>query len=355
MEQRITIIADGRVWFSAYVFGKGRDGRYEKSRAQHFRLTRERTDEIFSAFTDFFREEYHEVFADCNGEWKMNLTNTGGRVYKYRGPLCSHFEVDGVDLSDLLRDSLDMPELYAFDGNGKPDVVKRIEVFYHRITKFKPSIPISETAEYVVLDHTESLIIDSDSETIEQIQNFGSGCSVKRTYKVQDGVVDLLENLDASSLFSHIEGNPNDVWDNPLESRDYTVKVLTRQGKVKSFQGSYDKKGLPDDWAEFMDTVFEFIAFYGFGEILDPSVYEKVLRTNHDILYCSVTFEDGCKDCYYISDDDSIEVGDLVTVPVGNGNHEAVVKVVKKEYFPADAVPFPLEKTRHIIRKYSGT
>ena len=52
-----------------------------------------------------------------------------------------------------------------------------------------------------------------------------------------------------------------------------------------------------------------------------------------------------------IVDDDSIEVGDYVIVPAGKDNHEAVVEVVKKEYFAADEVPLPMEKTKHIIRK----
>ena len=54
---------------------------------------------------------------------------------------------------------------------------------------------------------------------------------------------------------------------------------------------------------------------------------------------------------YYISDDDSIQVGDFVIVPAGKDNHEAVVEVVKKEYFTEEDVPLPMDKTKHIIRK----
>lgn len=57
------------------------------------------------------------------------------------------------------------------------------------------------------------------------------------------------------------------------------------------------------------------------------------------------------KSYYYISDDDSIQVGDFVIVPAGKDNHEAVVEVVKKEYFAEENVPLPMEKTKHIIRK----
>ena len=63
-----------------------------------------------------------------------------------------------------------MPDLYAFDGNTKPDLVKRIEIKYHRITKIKPKVPISETIEYAVWDYTESMVIDGDSDTIEHIR-----------------------------------------------------------------------------------------------------------------------------------------------------------------------------------------
>ena len=80
-------------------------------------------------------------------------------------------------------------------------------------------------------------------------------------------------------------------------------------------------------------------------------MYGKVRRCDNDIIYCSVEVEDGCKSYYYISDDDSIQVGDFVIVPAGKDNHEAVVEVVKKEYSAEENVPLPMEKTKHIIRK----
>ncbi|WP_373125163.1 hypothetical protein [Blautia producta] len=84
---------------------------------------------------------------------------------------------------------------------------------------------------------------------------------------------------------------------------------------------------------------------------MDPSVYGRIRRCRSDIIFCSVTFEEGYKRYYYIADDDSIEVGDFVIVPAGKDNHEAVVEVVKKEYFSENEVPLPLDRTKHIIRK----
>ncbi len=52
----------------------------------------------------------------------------------------------------------------------------------------------------------------------------------------------LLEGLDVNTLFGHIEGNPEDVFVDPLESKDYSIQVLTQKGEKKILQGTYDKK-----------------------------------------------------------------------------------------------------------------
>lgn len=71
VEQHITINSEGRVWFSAYIFGQNRDGRYEESRTQNLKLDTADTDKIFSAFTTYFSEGYDEVFPPilATGTW----------------------------------------------------------------------------------------------------------------------------------------------------------------------------------------------------------------------------------------------------------------------------------------------
>ena len=186
---------------------------------------------------------------------------------------------------------------------------------------------------------------------VEHIQNIGPGCKVSRKYEIEGGIESLLENFNAEDLFSHIEGNSDDVIDTPNETKDYKITIDYKKTPQKVIAGSFDKNGLPDDFEEFADAVFDFIRFYGWGEILDPSVYGKVKRRTTDYIYCSVVFEEGQKSYYYLTDDDSIEIGDFVLVPAGKDNHEAVVQVVDIEYFSAGDVPLPAEKTKHIIRK----
>ena len=326
VEQHITINAEGRVWFSAYNFGEG-FGRYKKARSQIYKIDKAVADKVLNSVASYFSGEYDELFATDIGVWLMNITNVDGKVYKFRGSLCADFEVDGIDLSDLIRDALGMNDLYVFDGNNKPDRVERIAVDYHRITKIKPKQSLSETTEYVTWDYTEKLILDRESETLEHIQNIGSGCTVSRKMYVEGGV------------------------ENPLGTQEYAITIDFKKGPRRVIQGTYDKKALPEAWGDFADAVWSFIRFYGFGEILDPSVYGKVKHRKQDYIYCSVEFDAGYKSYYYIADDDSIEVGDYVVVPVGKDNHQSVAEVVKVEFFAEEDVPLPIEKTKHIIRK----
>ena len=307
---------------------------------------------MLNALTDYFGNEYFETFSTDVGDWVMEMTNTEGTTYKFRGSLCADFDYHGTDLSELVRDTLGMDDLYVFDGNNKPDVINRITLDYHRLTKIKPKEkPDGATFERLMWDYTEHLIIDRQTETIEHIQNIGTGCKVSHKYEVEDGIKSLLNDFDAEDLFSYIEGNPDDVVEDPNETRDYKITIDYKKKPQRVIEGSFDKKGLPDDFEYFLRKVYDFISFYGIGEILDSSVYGKVKRRKSEYIFCSVGFESGYKNYYYLTDDDSIESGDFVIVPAGKDNHEAIVRVVEIEYFSEENVPFPVKKTKKIIRK----
>lgn len=351
VEQHVTINANGCVWFSAYNYGT-EPGRYIRARAKAFKLPQDKCERIFRAFTAYFGNDYNEVFATDIGDWEMVLTNTEERTYRFRGSLCADFVSDGVDLSDLIRDSLSMNDLFVFDGNNKPDQIDRIQIDYHRITKIKAgAVPEGATWTHVTWDYSETLTIDRTTDTVEHQQIVGSGCKITRRYEVEGGVESILEGLDAEGLFSRIRGNPADVIETPNETKDYVITIDFKKGSQRTLSGSFDKNGLPEDYAEFIEPVFEFMAFYGFGEIFDPKSYNKVKRRTSELMYCGVRFDEGHRIYHYISDDDSIAEGDFVVVPAGKDDHHAVVEVVSVEYFSEENVPFPLDRTKSIIRK----
>ena len=122
--------------------------------------------------------------------------------------------------------------------------------------------------------------------------------------------------------------------------------------KTVVITGSYDKNGLPEDFLYFVVTITNFIKYYNMQEMFNPFVYGKVKRRKSEYIFCSVIFKGGYKSYYYLTDDDSIEIGDLVLVPAGNDDHEVVVEVDNIEYFSKENAPRPIEKTKRIIRKY---
>lgn len=63
----------------------------------------------------------------------------------------------------------------------------------------------------------------------------------------------------------------------------------------------------------------------------------------------------GKKSYHYISDSYDIGLGDYVLVPAGYDNHQVIAKVVDIGYYSAENVPFPLDRTKHIIRKCNET
>lgn len=69
--------------------------------------------------------------------------------------------------------------------------------------------------------------------------------------------------------------------------------------------------------------------------------------------YIGVIFSFANYHYYYLTDDDSITIGDYVIVPVGTDNKETVAKVVSVEKHLRISAPFPIEKTKKIIRKFT--
>ena len=351
VEQHLTINAEGRVWFSSYKCGE-LPYQIKKAGSKNFKIDRTTADKIFDAISTYFSNEYTEVFATDIGDWVMELTNTDGVVYKFRGSLCADFNYHGEDLSDIIRDNLGMDNLYVFDGNNKPDILTRITIDYHRTTKITPkSVPEGASWNKVIWNYNEHLIIDRKTNSIEQIQTIGSGCKVSRKYEIEGGIESLLDEFEADCLFVELPTTPDDVIENPNETTDYTITLDFKKGEQRVISGCYDKYGLPKDYADFAETVWEFIRFYGWGEMLDPSVYGKTKRRKSEYIFCSVEFDSGYKSYYYLTDDDTIEIGDQVVVPAGKDNHHAIVEVVDIEYFSEEDAPLPIEKTKHIIRK----
>lgn len=109
---------------------------------------------------------------------------------------------------------------------------------------------------------------------------------------------------------------------------------------------------LPIDYPKIISKVVQIVDNVElWGEIFNPSIYARPSRRKSDVIYCGVEFGDYSSIYHYITDDDSIEVGDAVIVPVGKNNREVKAYVAEKQYCSKDDVPYPLSKVKKIIRK----
>lgn len=356
VQQELTINDKGEVCLIGYdhVIYKQE---LEKMRTEEFKISGKKAEKLLAGFTVFF--DYKDIVSKATdfGIWDLEIRGKDGNVSIYTGSLCTRIDYEGQDLSDLVRDVLGIKDLFVFDGRSKPDLINRITLDYLRTTIIEPSYEWEyeevdeEEREGLTWKYSERLIIDRRSDTLEHIQQITSGRKVTRKIEFEEMVKTLLDSFDPVTLFSCIEGNPEDIIDTLDVEKDYIITIDCKNGTSRTICGSFDKKGLPDDFGDFIEKVIDLMYYYGFGEIFSKSNYNRVIRRKSDYIYCSVSFSGGYKTYYYITDDDSIEVGDLVIVPAGRDNHETVVEVEEIEYFSEEDVPLPIEKTKRIIRK----
>ncbi len=115
---------------------------------------------LMDAFAKYFsRKDAYEIRAEDVGTWTVEMINTKGHAYSFSGSLVRQFILfEDTDLSDLVRETLGMDDLYVMDSEAFTDPIQSIIVEYvHQIVPDTLSIKT----------YAEQLIIDRSHETIE--------------------------------------------------------------------------------------------------------------------------------------------------------------------------------------------
>lgn len=348
VEQRITITPT-HIWVSRYQYGDGLN--YGLLQKFNGRIARENGEAILAEVAAYFSDENHIVpFATDVGGWELVLTNEEGEKYRFFGSLIS-LDAALDNICDNIRERLDMPFLYLFNGDDRQDRIERITIEYNRITKIKPNPNHKVNYEFITWDYSEKVTLDRESETLEYFRRIGTECDTTWKYHVDGGISTFLDETEVE-LFDDIEGNPPEAIDDPMETKNYRITIEFAHMPDKVITGSFDRLSLPRKWAKFARDLKKFMQFYGEGEILDRRHYEAMKQCPGDIIYLSVTFGEHGKRYYYRTDDNDIKVGNWVVVPVGNDGKERIVKVEKKEYFREDTVPMPLSRVKSVIEVF---
>ena len=115
------------------------------------------------------------------------------------------------------------------------------------------------------------------------------------------------------------------------------VRYDVARGVIYSGDNTY-----PENWDALLAL---------FDIVYDDEDEEKLERKPGQFIYCSVSFSKDGDTFYYQTESEEIKIGDWVIVPFGSENAERVAVVEEIEFFEQDKVPFPLCKTKHILRR----
>ncbi|WP_295731853.1 hypothetical protein [uncultured Limosilactobacillus sp.] len=240
-------------------------------------------------------------------------------------------------LAMKIRDQLNRADLMVFDGNSREDFIEQLTVDYHDHHNYQ-----------------EHLTLTRADNSIQYQRQVKDGTAVEMTYRLPQDVAPFLDDLNPVDLTSTIPGVPNDAVEDQEQFGHFKCTLWRRQLAPVSFSGDYEQYCLPQPWQQLMTFIHQLIDIPTTGLLLDPDYYGRKRRRMSDVIYLSVAFHKDGHQYNYLTDDDSINVGDWVRVPVGDDDHEAIVQVTDKNYYQKSEVPYPLNKIKTIIQKVSN-
>lgn len=346
VEQHLIITEDGKAWFNSFNYGD-EDEYYVKNRTIALQINKKRTIKILQVIGTYFSEQAEHELAVDSGQWNLAITNDRGEICKYKGSLLENLKVDGIALSDHIRSIINIENLFLFDGNNSQDSIDRITIKYWKYVKRED---YSDVVVQFLSDFDEEIIIDRATCSLKHTQSAGWSMNISKEY-VLDKVPLFLDKFDPNTLFVHVEGNPEDVIKDTKELLNYHITVDYKVRPQYIVSGSFDRLGLPNGFDNFINKVQYFMKEIDFGELFDSKKYDRIRRRLNDYIYCSVEFDNGGNYYYYLTDDETIEEGDIVFVLAGRDEHLEIVEVMDVGYFAEDEVPYPLHRTKRIIRK----
>ena len=337
VEEVVTLNILGEV--KVYIY-ENFDGISRKIEEKSFNIDSEMVEKIFeNLICSINKRKFPKDDIDENF-WTLSLEDISYEKYKFKDFLGNDLFFDSLSLSEFIRNTLDIDDLLLFDNN-KYDEIKKFEIKYDRITK------ISDDE----INYSENFIIDADLGTIEHIQNISEDIVVSKKYQIKYEIKKLLDEINSKNLFENNKQNLNEIIFPSNEERKYSIIIDFKKKGQKVINGFYYKNNLPKCWRNLIYNIEHLIKFFDYKELFDEKVFDKELFSKDDFMFCSVVFSDCGKKYYYISEDNNINIGDDVLVSVGKEHKIKIVKVVKIEYFNEKNSPFPIEKTKRIIRK----
>lgn len=224
---------------------------------------------IFNAFVAVFSEYKKMKVLANSGFWKVRLLTDEDEVFFYHGANGQDFMYEGKTLTEILRERTTLKELNGFAVSiDKESHVSSIDIDFHQTVTEDAAEKVAEKYHAPVEDIVERLIISSRTREIVYNRRVGNNKRVSLSFEMPEAVKDLLAWYEEQPLFEPGEVNPKPATNEGI-SRTYQITVLYTDKKSASYTGSFDKEGLPGNWADFIGRVAAFFDTESLGEMFN--------------------------------------------------------------------------------------
>lgn len=218
---------------------------------------------------------------------------------------------------------------------SRPFYVAFMETPMRKFTVVSNNVCFGFPPEYMAITEQRLTITNKGRVNISTKNYLGVIEETKCFYIDKDDAKDIIQDL--ADYFQEnryvMQATDSGTWDLTFESEN---------GKRYQFQGPL-MADEDDFFGEFSTKLRRYL------KRRDLFIFDG--ENQSGIIFLSCEFEGGGRSYYYRTDDETIEVGDYVRVPVGSNGRTAIVEVVDIEYFEENNTPMALDKVKTIIEK----
>lgn len=304
-------------------------------------------DSVFAAFSETFASYRKERIPSISGHWRVRLLTDDNEVYFYHGANGQDYRYHDESLTDILRQRTGMPGLFGLSVKTETkSKVKSIEISLEQTATNEVKDKYASEYGICIHDTNEWLLISSQGTLTynRRIANIGR---ISLQYELKDKVTEFLKLYEGRNVFSRPKGHSPDTVQDEIR-KTYKMVVTRDDGDTSVLEGSFDKNGLPGDWADFVGRLTDFFQDQNLGILFDSRSYNKVLRKNDEVAFCGVDIDGMVRTRYYRCGDEICE-GDTVVVPTPMKHTMAIGRVVEVRHYPKDQVPKDMARTQEIL------
>ena len=304
-------------------------------------------DSVFAAFSETFASYRKERIPSISGHWRVRLLTDDNEVYFYHGANGQDYRYHDESLTDILRQRTGMPGLFGLSVKTETkSKVKSIEISLEQTATNEVKDKYASEYGICIHDTNEWLLISSEG-TLTYNRRIANLRRISLQDEPKDKVTEFLKLYEGRNVFSRPKGHSPDTVQDEIR-KTYKMVVTRDDGDTSVLEGSFDKNGLPGDWADFVGRLTDFFQDQNLGILFDSRSYNKVLRKNDEVAFCGVDIDGMVRTRYYRCGDEICE-GDTVVVPTPMKHTMAIGRVVEVRHYPKDQVPKDMARTQEIL------